>query len=159
MQRGGDEVHYWFGVIPEHHEQAGDGRDGWCASLLSGRPQRDPGASIYMKREGQVFALVNICQPVSQRNLEEACTHWGDSFTHEESVAELTLWYFQDNLLYCGNWNSMGIELQRTPYKNIYIFRCYWIKSYSFFWCYCLLHAFCLLSVTIGPKLFCQVRT
>lgn len=71
-----------------------------------------------------------------------------NSFIHEDSIAELTLWCFQDNLLYYGNWNSMYINLLRASYKNIYIFSCFWIKLYIFSWCYCLLHTFCLLLGT-----------
>lgn len=89
IKRGEDEVHYWFGVIIEHHKHARDGRDGCCAYLLSGHHQRNAGASIYIKREGQAFSFINTCQPGSQRNLKETC--WEDSINHEESIADISL--------------------------------------------------------------------
>lgn len=47
------------------------------------------GASIYIKKEGQAFSFINICQPGSQRNLKETCQE--DSINHEESIAGISL--------------------------------------------------------------------
>lgn len=135
-KRGKDEVHHWFGVIRKHHKHARNGRDGECAPQLSRHPWRNKGAGIYIKTKGQGFAFINICRPGSQRNLEEAC------------VGRYGWIHFAIFARYYGNWNSTCIKLLRTLYKNIYTFSCSWIKFYSFLRCYCLLHTFCLLSVT-----------
>lgn len=72
-REGKDEGYCWFEIIPEHHKQAWDCKDGWCAYPLNGHHQRDEGASTYVKMEVWVFAFINICQPGSQRNLKEVC--------------------------------------------------------------------------------------
>lgn len=138
-RREKDEVHYWFGIITEHHKQARDCRGGrvlisWV-STVGGIKE----LALMWRRTCKFLPSYIFASQEVKRKLERHVLRGFSEFSLRFFSRSSAIFRLLEFHVHCC-W-ELNI-------KNIYIFSCSWIKLYSFFWCCCLLHTFCLLSVT-----------